>query len=279
MHVSARGTAIAVIGPAIIAGPMVSALCPAAAVAPVIAAVAAGRQPAGTEMMFQAARHYAAELRRLRGAAFEQAFMGAMIPHHAAAVAMARMELTHGSHPQLKVMARQIIDSQTGEITQMTSWLRGWYRVTPGRAARRAPASLRRTSAAMATGMRAMTRELATMPPGSRFDQAFLTAMTAHHKMAVIEASTVPDRASHGRLATLARRIITAQTREIAQMTSWLRSWYHASRPDPTRHPIDGLAALVARAGRTVFMETSSSWQRCRRNARRGWTQELRRQQ
>jgi len=64
-------------------------------------------------MMLQAARQYAAGLRHLHGAAFEQAFMGAMIPHHAAAVAMARLELTHGSHPQLKALARQIIAAQT----------------------------------------------------------------------------------------------------------------------------------------------------------------------
>jgi uncharacterized protein (DUF305 family) len=77
--------------------------------------------------MLQTARQYAAGLRRLHGAAFEQAFMGAMIPHHAAAVAMARLELTHGSHPQLKALARQIIASQNREIAQMTSWLHTWY--------------------------------------------------------------------------------------------------------------------------------------------------------
>lgn len=227
MRISARCAAIAFMGPAIIAGPIALAPFSAAPAARVTAAVPAGRQPAGTDMMLRTARQYAAELRRLRGAAFEQAFMSAMIPHHAAAVAMARMELTHGSHPQLKAMARQIIDSQTREITQMTSWLRSWYQVTPAQVARRASASLRNTSSAMATEMRAMTRQLATMPPGSRFDQAFLTAMTAHHKMAVIEASTVPGRASHRQLTTLARQIITAQTRETAQLTSWLRNWYH----------------------------------------------------
>jgi uncharacterized protein (DUF305 family) len=230
MHVCARRAAIAVMGPAILAGPL--ALTPASAAtptpaAPVAVAVAVPRQPDGTQMMVHAAQQYAAGLRHLHGAAFEQAFMGAMIPHHAAAAAMARLELTHGSHPQLKALARQIVASQNREITQMTGWLHTWYRVTPAQAEQRAPASLRRMSATMATEMSAMTRQLTTVPPGSRFDQAFLTAMTAHHKMAVIEASTVPGRASHRQLTALARQIVTAQNHEITQMISWLHTWYH----------------------------------------------------
>ena len=86
----------------------------------------------------------------------------------------------------------------------------------------------------MAAEMRAMTRQLTAVPSGSRFDQAFLTAMTAHHKMAVMEASTVPGRASHSQLTALAWQIIAAQNREIAQMTTWLHAWYHMSaRPHP----------------------------------------------
>lgn len=228
MRISARGTAAAVIGTAILAGPLALAPSASAATAGPAAQVTAAvaRQPMDAQMM-QTARQYAAGLSRLHGAAFEQAFMGAMIPHHAAAVAMARLELTRGSHPQLKSLARQIIAAQDREIAQMTGWLRTWYRVTPAQAEQRAPASLRRVNATMAAEMRAMTRQLATVPRGARFDQAFLAGMITHHKMAVIEASTVPGRASHRQLTTLARHIVTSQGREIAQMTSWLRTWYH----------------------------------------------------
>jgi uncharacterized protein (DUF305 family) len=231
MRISAHGAATAVVGSVILAGPLAlapSASAVAAAPATVTAAAAGAQQPMGTQMI-QTAQQYAAGLRRLRGAVFEQALMGAMIPHHAAAVAMARLELTRGSHPQLKAVARQIIAAQDREIAQMTSWLHAWYGVTPAQAEQRAPASLKGMSAIMATEMSAMTRQLTTMPSGSRFDQAFLTGMTAHHKMAVIEAGTVPGRAIHRPLTALARQIITTQNREIAQMTSWLHTWYHTS--------------------------------------------------
>lgn len=127
MRISARGAAVAVIGPAILAGPLALAPSASAAAAQATPAAAAAGQPTDTQMMLQAARQYAAGLRHLHGAAFEQAFMGAMIPHHAAAVAMAQLELTHGSHPKLKALARQIIAAQNREIAQMTSWLRTRY--------------------------------------------------------------------------------------------------------------------------------------------------------
>jgi uncharacterized protein (DUF305 family) len=230
MRISASGAAIALIATAIVAGPVASAPSAAAAAAPaaqVRAAVAVAQKPGNTQMVVRAAQQYAAELRHLHGAAFEQAFMGAMIPHHVAAVAMARLEHTRGSRPQVKALADQIITAQNREIAQMTSWLRTWYHLTPAQAGQRAPASLRRTGASMATEMRAMTNQLTTVPPGSRFDEAFLTAMIAHHKMAVIEASTVPGRASHSQLTTLARHIIATQSGQIAQMTSLLHIGHH----------------------------------------------------
>jgi hypothetical protein len=70
MRISARGAAFAVMGPAILAGPLALAPSAAAAAAPAAQATAdAAGQPADTQMMLRAARQYAAGLRRLHGAA------------------------------------------------------------------------------------------------------------------------------------------------------------------------------------------------------------------
>jgi len=54
-------------------------------------------------------------------------FMVLMIPHHQSAVAMAKIELRRGTHPELKALANEIVKSQGVEIGDMRHWLAAWY--------------------------------------------------------------------------------------------------------------------------------------------------------
>jgi uncharacterized protein (DUF305 family) len=49
-------------------------------------------------------------------------FVMMMIPHHQAAVDMAKVELKHGTDPKIRKMARDIIKSQSKEIAEMKAW-------------------------------------------------------------------------------------------------------------------------------------------------------------
>ena len=51
------------------------------------------------------------------------AFACGMIPHHQAAINMAKVELEYGDDQTMKDMAQMIIDAQTKEIEQLTSWI------------------------------------------------------------------------------------------------------------------------------------------------------------
>lgn len=65
----------------------------------------------------------AAELEPLEGAAFDKAFLEAMIPHHESALPMAQAELDAGVNPEAKKMAQDIVTSQTAEIAEMKQLL------------------------------------------------------------------------------------------------------------------------------------------------------------
>lgn len=58
---------------------------------------------------------------------FDRAFIDSMIPHHAGAIEMSSVALLRSSDPEIKALARQIIDAQSKEIGQMIAWRDAWY--------------------------------------------------------------------------------------------------------------------------------------------------------
>ena len=50
-------------------------------------------------------------------------FVNLMLPHHEAAVEMAKAELLHGNDPQMRRLAQEIVTDQESEIQLMSLWL------------------------------------------------------------------------------------------------------------------------------------------------------------
>ena len=58
---------------------------------------------------------------------FDLAFIDAMIPHHKSAIEMARVALDQSDNGEIRSLARNIVDSQKQEISQMQQWREEWY--------------------------------------------------------------------------------------------------------------------------------------------------------
>ncbi len=64
------------------------------------------------------------ELASLDGAAFEQRWLEMMIEHHRGAVRSAESVITDGTDPDVRDLARDVVRTQTAEITEMEGLLR-----------------------------------------------------------------------------------------------------------------------------------------------------------
>jgi len=138
-------------------------------------------------------------------------FARGMIPHHEAAVGMAKIQLQYGHDERLKDLSRWIIQSQEVEVGFMKNWL------------------YRRDNGAVVVGAKDYYAEvMQTMHHGMMIDYTgdadvdFVRGMIPHHQGAADMASIL---FTHGRdpdLNKLAKDIWRAQTQEIAWMQRWL---------------------------------------------------------
>ena len=61
------------------------------------------------------------------GETADRMFLRMMIPHHQLAIEMAEDALVNAEHAELKMLAQEIIDGQSTEITEMEGYLQEWY--------------------------------------------------------------------------------------------------------------------------------------------------------
>jgi len=62
---------------------------------------------------------------------------------------------------------------------------------------------------------------------GDDFDKAFLSEMIVHHQGAIDMAELALTGAKHQEIKDLSKAIVSAQTKEIAEMKSWQKAWYN----------------------------------------------------
>lgn len=150
----------------------------------------------------------------LTGAALDKAFLAGMVPHHQAAVDMAKVEVAKGKMAQAKALAQKVIDSQDKEIATMTRIASSSFGFTPTRTPHTGPmGELMGVPLSMDLAMMATQVSQAAAP-----DLMFLSMMIPHHASAIVMADEERMNGGNAELKALAGTIIAEQAKEIGEM-------------------------------------------------------------
>jgi len=153
----------------------------------------------------------------------DEHFIEQMVPHHDGAIAMANMALQKATHPEVKTLAKVIIEAQSKEIKDMQDWYKSWFGgdVKVG------------NTYSMMGGMISQggmhmggQQDLTTLENAADFDKAFIEEMIPHHQLAIMMAQMLQAGTNRPEMLQLAKNIITSQSEEITKMQGWYKNWY-----------------------------------------------------
>ncbi len=148
-------------------------------------------------------------------------FTQGMVPHHRGAIDMAELAATRADDPRLKELAARIEKAQGPEIDEMTSWLEAWDEEVPSG---RGMGGMSGTEGMEGTGM--MTDEDVDQlrsASGRSFDEMWLRGMIVHHEGAVDDSQTEITEGKNPEAVALAKKIVSDQEAEIAEMEQMLQ--------------------------------------------------------
>lgn len=164
------------------------------------------------------------------GADLDQAFIDMMVPHHQAAIEMAKVAQERATREELRSMADGIITAQAAEIAQLREWRQAWFGSsdTPGMDAMPLMPGMDMPGmeGMEMEGTMDMTNDVEELRTAEPFDKAFMESMMEHHESAIAAAEIIDASTRRSELKQVAADIIEAQQAEIDQMQGWLDAWY-----------------------------------------------------
>lgn len=140
-------------------------------------------------------------------------FAQEMIPHHAQAIAMAKLAATRAAGPQVKALAQKIEGAQDPEINTMSGWLKAWGEDVPSTDMGSMAGHGAKPGMMSADDMTKLEKA-----SGAEFDKMFVEMMIRHHQGAIETAKTEQTNGKNADAKALAAQIEKAQTAEISEM-------------------------------------------------------------
>jgi uncharacterized protein (DUF305 family) len=150
------------------------------------------------------------------GNSTDAAFLTDMTAHHQGAIDMAKLAQSKAEHPEIKQLADDIVSAQKREISVMKTIRRDVRNM----------GDHGDEHMGMSDHEMGMDMDMTALEDAKPFDKAFIDAMVPHHQGAITMAEELLKNGEQPALREMAGDIISAQTKEIAQMRAWRKAWY-----------------------------------------------------
>lgn len=164
----------------------------------------------------------------------DRAFAAGMVPHHQAAIDMARVELDRGEKPKVRKLAQSILDDQQKQLSWLSEQAQQKWGSRPD-AQRVGPLGVLMDmplSMDMSTTAGQMTRT-------TNVDQMFLEMMLVHHAVTISMAQEEVDRGGDPRFQRLAATVLASRARDMGKIQAMLDN----AGGQPGRYPPPGRTA------------------------------------
>ena len=149
-------------------------------------------------------------LAALNGAAFDVAFMRALVPVHEEAVEIAMAATLNADHTPVLKWNQVVVERKNAEVRQMLGWLKGMGA---------APA---KRNAGVPTAPVKKMRSL----KDAALEKAYLPLMAAHLEQSAALAQVAAKKASNPAVRSFAASMAKKETTEAAMLRSWMKQWY-----------------------------------------------------
>lgn len=151
-------------------------------------------------------------------------FAQQMIPHHQQAIEMSQLVDGRSNGAEVTDLAAKIEAAQGPEIETLTGWLEDWDQDVPSGEMDHGDMGDGSGDDAMSGMMTEDQMVELENSTGPKFDRLFLELMIQHHEGAVEMAQTEIDNGKNEDAVAMAKKIVSDQEAEIAQMQKILDS-------------------------------------------------------
>jgi uncharacterized protein (DUF305 family) len=144
-------------------------------------------------------------------------FIDMMVMHHHEGIEMAELAQTKAQSAKVKAFATKSIADQKKDIEELQGHRNHWYAGKPVMDHATMVSMMQQMHPGMKMDMEETRRKLRATT-GAAFDRLFLDTMIHHHMMAIDMSKDATTKAEHNELKEFARKAVTKQQSEIAEM-------------------------------------------------------------